>query len=135
MSAWCRESLEPFQLKTDQFSQLLIPALSSPPGLPPEAPNKSRRFTAGSHELLDAFAVHRVKGLEWPRVIVLSATEGLMPHRLASYIEEERRVFHVAIARGSESVAIIADGPRSPFIAEMSWRYKLEPAGLGEVGP
>ena len=51
--------------------------------------------------------VHRVKGLEWPHVIVLSATEGLMPHRLASDIEEERRVFHVALTRGSESVAII----------------------------
>ena len=74
--------------------------------------------------------VHRVKGLEWPHVIVLSATEGLMPHRLASDMEEERRVFHVAITRCSESVAIIADGPRSPFISEMSWRSKLEPLGL-----
>ena len=34
--------------------------------------------------------VHRVKGSEWPHVIVLSATEGLMPHRLASDLEEER---------------------------------------------
>ena len=79
--------------------------------------------------------VHRVKGLEWPHVIVLSATEGLMPHRLASDIEEERRVFHVALTRCSESVAIIADGPRSPFISEMSWRSKLEPAGLPPESP
>ena len=71
--------------------------------------------------------VHRVKGLEWPHVIVLSATEGLMPHRLASDLEEERRVFHVAITRGWESVLIVADGPKSPFITEMSWRSKLEP--------
>ncbi|MYH94709.1 MAG: ATP-dependent DNA helicase UvrD2 [Acidimicrobiaceae bacterium] len=74
--------------------------------------------------------VHRVKGLEWPHVIVLSATEGLMPHRLAGDLEEERRVFHVAITRGSESVLVVADGPKSPFITEMSWRSKLEPAGL-----
>ena len=74
--------------------------------------------------------VHRVKGLEWPHVIVLSATEGLMPHRLASDLEEERRVFHVAITRCSESVAIITDGPKSPFVAEMSWRSKIEPAGI-----
>ena len=78
--------------------------------------------------------VHRVKGLEWPHVIVLSATEGLMPHRLASDIEEERRVFHVAITRGSESVLVVADGPKSPFITEMSWRSKLEPAGLSAEG-
>ena len=74
--------------------------------------------------------VHRVKGLEWPHVIVLSATEGLMPHRLASDLEEERRVFHVALTRGSESVLIVADGPKSPFIVEMSYRSKLEPADL-----
>ena len=71
--------------------------------------------------------VHRVKGLEWPHVIVLSATEGLMPHRLAGDVEEERRVFHVALTRCSESVLIVADGPKSPFITEMSWRSKLEP--------
>jgi superfamily I DNA/RNA helicase len=74
--------------------------------------------------------VHRVKGLEWPHVIVLSATEGLMPHRLAGDIEEERRVFHVALTRCSESVLIVADGPRSPFVTEMSWRSTLEPAGI-----
>ena len=76
--------------------------------------------------------VHRVKGLEWPHVIVLSATEGLMPHRLASDLEEERRVFHVAITRGSESVLIVADGPQSPFIREVQWRSKLEPAAPTE---
>ena len=73
--------------------------------------------------------VHRVKGLEWPHVIVLSATEGLMPHRLAGDLEEERRVFHVAVTRGSQSVLVIADGPKSPFLVEMQWRSKLEPTG------
>ena len=79
--------------------------------------------------------VHRVKGLEWPHVIVLSATEGLMPHRLAGDVEEERRVFHVALTRCSESVLIIADGPRSPFVSEMSWRSKLEPSGIPAERP
>ncbi len=41
--------------------------------------------------------VHRVKGLEWERVIVLGAHEGVMPHRLTDDEEEERRVFHVAL--------------------------------------
>ena len=66
--------------------------------------------------------VHRVKGLEWPHVIVLSAIEGLMPHRLASDTEEERRIFHVAITRCSESVLVVADGPQAPFVGEMKWR-------------
>ena len=72
--------------------------------------------------------VHRVKGLEWPHVIILSATEGLMPHRLASDLEEERRVFHVALTRCSETVLIVADGPKSPFIDEMAWRSKIKPS-------
>ncbi len=79
--------------------------------------------------------VHRVKGLEWPHVIVLSATEGLMPHRLAGDPEEERRVFHVALTRGSESVLVIADGPKSPFITEMSWRSNIEPTGRPDEQP
>ncbi len=69
--------------------------------------------------------VHRVKGLEWPHVIVLSATEGLMPHRLAGDLEEERRVFHVAITRCADTVMIVADGPKSPFLTEMTWRSDL----------
>ncbi len=64
--------------------------------------------------------VHRVKGLEWPHVIVYEASAGLMPHRLAHDIEEERRVFHVALTRSSQSVTFISDDPPSPFLAELS---------------
>ncbi|WP_419855972.1 ATP-dependent DNA helicase UvrD2 [Candidatus Poriferisodalis sp.] len=64
--------------------------------------------------------VHRVKGLEWPHVIVYEASEGLMPHRLAPDVEEERRVFHVALTRCATSVTFISDDPPSPFLAELS---------------
>ena len=70
--------------------------------------------------------VHRVKGLEWPHVIVLSANAGLMPHRLASDVEEERRVFHVAITRCSQTVLVVSDGRPSPFIAQTT-RPELRP--------
>ena len=67
--------------------------------------------------------VHRVKGREWPRVAVFGATEGVMPHRLAqgrAAVEEERRVFHVAITRGIGRVAVLADASRpSPFLGEL----------------
>ncbi|WP_420431828.1 3'-5' exonuclease [Candidatus Poriferisocius sp.] len=62
--------------------------------------------------------VHKVKGLEWPHVIVYDATEGLMPHILAEDLEEERRVFHVAITRCSESVTVICGEDSSPYPAE-----------------
>lgn len=71
--------------------------------------------------------IHRVKGREWPHVVVHDASEGLMPHRLSSDTEEERRVFHVAITRASESVAITSGSPRSRFIAEMRTPAQPEP--------
>ena len=64
--------------------------------------------------------MHRVKGMEWPYVIVLGAHDGLMPHALADDIEEERRIFHVAITRADTALHVVADetAPNS-FIAQM----------------
>ena len=64
--------------------------------------------------------VHKVKGREWPHVFVHEATAGLMPHRLASDREEERRVFHVAVTRGSQQVTVVAGTPPSPFVAQLT---------------
>ena len=67
--------------------------------------------------------VHRVKGTEWPHVIVFGANEGLFPHRLADDIEEERRIFHVAITRCQQTVDVVATtGAASPFLAELHER-------------
>jgi len=64
--------------------------------------------------------VHRAKGLEWDRVIVFGADQGLLPHDLATDIEEERRIFHVAITRGIERIAVLADADRSSrFLEEL----------------
>ena len=64
--------------------------------------------------------IHRVKGREWDHVVVFGATEGLMPHRLASDIEEERRILHVGITRGRQRVLVLGDrSRRSPFLGEL----------------
>jgi DNA helicase-2/ATP-dependent DNA helicase PcrA len=64
--------------------------------------------------------VHRVKGKEWPVVVVHQATADQFPHRLATDVEEERRVFHVAITRGRSRVYVIGGTNPSPFIDECS---------------
>jgi DNA helicase-2/ATP-dependent DNA helicase PcrA len=70
--------------------------------------------------------VHRVKGQEWPEVFVLGASRDLFPHRLASDVEEERRIFHVAITRGSRHVTVVADSLRpSRFCDEMLGRVPV----------
>jgi DNA helicase-2/ATP-dependent DNA helicase PcrA len=64
--------------------------------------------------------VHRVKGQEWPVVVVHQADADQFPHRLAEDVEEERRVFHVAITRASRSLHIVSDTSPSPFIADLT---------------
>ncbi len=65
--------------------------------------------------------IHRVKGMEWDRVLVFGADRGLMPHALSTDWEEERRVFHVALTRCRREVTVLADRARpSPFLAELA---------------
>ncbi len=64
--------------------------------------------------------VHRVKGREWPHVVVHGAGADQLPHRLATDVEEERRVFHVAITRAATSCTVVApEASPSPFLAEL----------------
>ncbi|MEA3502487.1 MAG: UvrD-helicase domain-containing protein, partial [Actinomycetota bacterium] len=65
--------------------------------------------------------VHRAKGLEWARVVVFGVDQGLLPHVLATDIEEERRILHVAITRGIQQVTILSDIDNpSRFLNELS---------------
>jgi DNA helicase-2/ATP-dependent DNA helicase PcrA len=84
--------------------------------------------------------VHRVKGMEWDRVVVYGASAGILPHRLADDVEEERRVLHVAVTRGRRQVVVLADRSRpSPFLAELDGTAPHEavpdrrPAGTGAM--
>jgi hypothetical protein len=80
--------------------------------------------------------VHRVKGMEWDHVVVFAANAGLFPHRLSDDIEEERRVFHVAITRCRRSVAVVADQARtSGFVAELARAADHRPRTAAEVRP
>ncbi len=72
--------------------------------------------------------VHRVKGREWPRVVVPGVTAGLLPHRLAADEEEERRVLHVAITRARDRVVVLADASRpSVFLGELTGEAPRRP--------
>lgn len=83
----------------------------------------------GGDEGVALATVHRVKGLEWPHVIVHDATQGVFPHRLSLDVEEERRVFHVAITRGQRTVTVVADAAEpSMFLAELATPAPPPPA-------
>jgi DNA helicase-2/ATP-dependent DNA helicase PcrA len=71
--------------------------------------------------LLSTF--HAAKGLEWPTVIVVGAVPGLVPHssaRTARALDEERRLFHVAVTRAQRDLIITWYGDeRSPWLAAL----------------
>ena len=54
--------------------------------------------------------IHSAKGLEWKRVYVFGVVEGLLPHRFSmgseAEIEEERRLWYVAVTRAQDALTI-----------------------------
>ncbi|MBB3191560.1 ATP-dependent helicase [Halomonas cerina] len=74
--------------------------------------------------------VHGAKGLEWPLVLLAGANEEDFPHYsrdnplTTARLEEERRLFYVAITRARERLVVLHDGGDhrpSRFIGETAW--------------
>jgi superfamily I DNA/RNA helicase len=60
---------------------------------------------------------HRAKGLEWPTVFVIGASEGYVPHAGAtddSALGEERRLLYVALTRAERQLTITWAQRREP---------------------
>lgn len=76
--------------------------------------------------------MHSSKGLEFPIVYILDANEGITPHRKAvldTDIEEERRMFYVAMTRAKERLHVCYVKERYGKKQEMS-RFVEEYLGL-----
>ncbi len=63
--------------------------------------------------------VHNAKGLEFPYVFIAGCEEGLLPHASSleddDQLEEERRLFYVALTRAEEAVFLTASAMRRRF--------------------
>ena len=81
---------------------------------------------------IDIRSIHRAKGAEWPIVVIPGCTDGTLP--LASdgltrrSLDEERRLFYVAITRASQHLYLITPSqkPRSPFLEDVEAERLLE---------
>ncbi|MEE1649297.1 ATP-dependent DNA helicase UvrD2 [Brachybacterium sp. J144] len=77
------------------------------------------RAEAQSAPLVDGVtlaSIHAAKGLEWPVVFLVGASDGLLPISMASSaaeIEEERRLFYVALTRARDLLTVSWAAARS----------------------
>jgi DNA helicase-2/ATP-dependent DNA helicase PcrA len=59
------------------------------------------------HEEIQLLTMHASKGLEYPIVLIIGVEEDLIPHRvLGSDINEERRLFYVAVTRAKKHLLL-----------------------------
>jgi DNA helicase-2/ATP-dependent DNA helicase PcrA len=76
------------------------------------------RLAEGADRVL-LLTAHNAKGLEFPVVIVAGLEEGLFPHGVSSVdedgLEEERRLFYVALTRAADEVLLTAAAYRRRF--------------------
>jgi DNA helicase-2/ATP-dependent DNA helicase PcrA len=77
--------------------------------------------------------MHSCKGLEFPHVFIVGLEDGLLPHsrsKIEGTMDEERRLFYVAVTRAMQTLAISHCGGRkkygqllpcqpSPFLKEL----------------
>ena len=96
-----------------------LATLQPDPGRFPRWLQEALRRPSADRAGVTLATVHRVKGQEWPVVVVHHADDQQFPHRLSEDDEEERRVFHVALTRAKERALVVATTTPTPFLAEL----------------
>ena len=80
--------------------------------------------TGDSRAAVELRSIHRAKGAEWPVVLVPGCVEGTLPYapdeRSAKELEEERRLFYVALTRTQDRLYLGTrdDADTSRFLTE-----------------
>ena len=60
--------------------------------------------------------MHSCKGLEFPHVYIVGLEDGLLPHsrsKVEGTLDEERRLFYVAVSRAMQTLTISKCGGRT----------------------
>ena len=94
----------------------------------PDAGNQGTGQEAEDTDQVHLMTFHASKGLEFPLVYLVDVNEGIVPHRKAGTrdeLEEERRMFYVAMTRAKEELHVCTcrkrfrrDAEESQFIAD-----------------
>lgn len=81
-----------------------------------ELEERAEAQSAPTVEGVTLASIHAAKGLEWPVVFVVGASEGLIPISMAKSddaVEEERRLFYVALTRARDVLTVTWSAARS----------------------
>lgn len=80
-------------------------------------------------DLLTLTTIHQAKGLEWDVVFLIGLTEGLFPHQRniesPEKLEEERRLFYVAMTRARRHLIITAPMLSSAYNGRINARSRF----------
>lgn len=84
--------------------------------------------------------MHRSKGLEWKTVFIINADDTMMPHSKALKsgepgLEEERRLFYVAVTRAKDNLYLCSIQKPSRFLEELAGDTRTEYAIAPERVP
>ena len=77
-------------------------------------------------EKLFISTVHKAKGLEFENVVVMRATPGRYPHFAHTEkksIDEDKRLFYVAISRAMKKLIVSTDDTITPFLSSIINRF------------
>lgn len=80
-----------------------------------ELKKQGKEAGRSNQDRLTIATMHSAKGLEYPVVFIVDANEGIAPHKkavLPEDIEEERRLFYVAMTRAKERLYIFSSKER-----------------------
>ena len=82
----------------------------------------------GAADGIALLTVFRAKGLQWPVVFVPDCNQGIFPYGGPDELEEERRLFYVALTRTQSQLHLhtVKTEPPSQFLAEADCRATLD---------
>lgn len=81
-------------------------------------------YATKNSKLLTLSTVHRAKGSEYDNVYLIGCNHGKLPHKDGE-IEEEKRIFLVAISRAAKYLEISYFGQSSEFLAKYQARIEV----------
>jgi len=100
------EQLEQIAVRYRSRSRFLTDLTLDPPSSTSDLAGRPRR----DDDYLVLSTIHSAKGLEWDVVHIIHATDGMIPSDMATgsedEIEEERRMFYVALTRARERLYV-----------------------------